>query len=137
PDALPILPLATRTGRAPGRVRPRAREVERGTSGQVVLVALDRASERRPGRGAEGQLRPIGVLGVPNPDHGGEVRHFNAVAALVVAVAALTPQTCHLNAVATLVSAIAALAPVDAGQVIHSRSIAVLIAARDSSMESA
>src|SRR5690606_39538887 len=98
PDALPILPLATRTGRAPGRVRPRAREVERGTSGQVVLVALDRASERRPGRGAEGQLRPIGVLGVPNPDHGGEVRHFNALAAAVAAVAAIAPQNRLLNA---------------------------------------
>src|SRR5690606_15385281 len=137
PDALPILPLATRTGRAPGRVRPRAREVERGTSGQVVLVALDRASERRPGRGAEGQLRPIGVLGVPNPDHGGEVRHLNALAARVVAVAALAPETCHLNAVAAVMVAVAAHTPLNAEPVIHRPSITVLIRVRDSSMGSA
>lgn len=88
-----------------------------GTSGQVVCAALDLTRERRPGRNAEGQLRPVRVLGVAHSDHGGEVRHLNAVAALMVAVAALTPM--------------------GDSHVVHSLSIAVLIAARDSSMESA
>jgi len=91
-------------------------------------------NEGAPRARREDQHRAIGVLAVTDGnDCGDAVAYLNAVAALLVAVAALPPSgAAHLDAVAARLVAVAALAPADAVHVNSLMNAAQVLAGKTS-----
>ncbi len=120
--------LADRTGSTPDALFSRRRPADPFSGAPPASAAerpaAHRPDERRPRRRLEDQRRTLRILAVPDGDEGGvAVGDFDALAAVRVAVAGLTPGgggqevVGDLDALAAVRIAVAALAPAGGAQV--------------------